>query len=291
MFQGSIPALITPLRNGAVDEKAFKAFVDWQIREGSSGLVPCGTTGESPTLSHEEHKAVVALCVEAAKGRVPVIAGAGSNSTDEAIDLARYAKEVGADAVLSVVPYYNKPSQEGMYQHFKAIAEAVDIPIFLYNVPGRTIVDMNPETMGRLAKLKNIVGVKDATDEIGRVPLQTLSCGKNFVQLCGEDSAAVGFNAQGGVGCISVSANAAPRLCADMQAATLKGDYASARAINDRLAKLHAAMFIEPSPGPAKYAVSLLGHCTADVRLPVLPPTAGAQKIIREAMTEAGVLN
>lgn len=291
MFQGSIPALITPLRNGAVDEKAFKAFVDWQIREGSSGLVPCGTTGESPTLSHEEHKAVVALCVEAAKGRVPVIAGAGSNSTDEAIDLARYAKEVGADAVLSVVPYYNKPSQEGMYQHFKAIAEAVDIPIFLYNVPGRTIVDMNPETMGRLAKLKNIVGVKDATDEIGRVPLQTLSCGKNFVQLCGEDSAAVGFNAQGGVGCISVSANAAPRLCADMQAATLKGDYKTAREINERLAKLHAAMFVEPSPGPAKYAVSLLGHCAPDVRLPVLPPTAGAQKIIREAMIEAGVLN
>jgi len=291
MFQGSIPALITPLRNGAVDEKAFKAFVDWQIREGSSGLVPCGTTGESPTLSHEEHKRVVALCVEAAAGRVPVIAGAGSNATDEAIDLARHAKEVGANAVLSVVPYYNKPSQEGMYQHFKAIAEAVDIPIFLYNVPGRTIVDMNPETMGRLAKLKNIVGVKDATDEIGRVPLQTLSCGEGFVQLCGEDSAAVGFNAQGGVGCISVSANVAPRLCADMQAATLRGDYKAARMINERLAKLHAAMFIEPSPGPAKYGVSLLGHCAPDVRLPVLPVTPEAQKVIRDAMTEAGVLN
>jgi 4-hydroxy-tetrahydrodipicolinate synthase len=291
MFSGSIPALITPFRNGALDEQAFVRLVDWQIEQGAGALVPCGTTGESATLSHDEHRRVVALCVEAARGRAPVIAGAGSNSTAEAIELTRHAKSVGAAAVLSVTPYYNKPSQEGLYAHFRAIAEAVDLPILLYNIPGRSIVDMSIETMGRLARLPNIVGLKDAVDELGRVPLQQQACGPDFIQLSGDDANAIGFNAIGGRGCISVTANVAPGLCAEMQQASLSGDYARARAINDRLAKLHIALFAEPSPGPVKYAASLLGRCTEDVRLPILPPSERVRALVREAMLDAGLVN
>jgi 4-hydroxy-tetrahydrodipicolinate synthase len=290
MFSGSIPALITPFRNGALDEKAFAAFVERQIAAGSNGLVPCGTTGESPTLSHEEHKRVIALCVEVAARRVPVIAGTGSNATDEAIDLTQFAKEAGADAVLQVTPYYNRPSQEGMYQHFKAIAEAVDIPIILYNVPRRCAVDLSAETMGRLAKLPNIVGVKDAAGDVKRVAAQREACGENFIQLCGEDDVAVDFNEAGGRGCITVTANVAPALSAQMQAATLKGDFAAARAIDAKLADLHKALFMEPSPCGAKYACSLLGICTEEVRLPIVPPTEKAREAIRAAMKKAGVL-
>jgi 4-hydroxy-tetrahydrodipicolinate synthase len=290
MFSGSIPALITPFRNGDVDEDAFVRLVEWQIKEGSNGLVPCGTTGESATLSHDEHRRVVALCVKAAAGRVPVIAGAGSNSTQEAIELARHAKSVGADAVLSVTPYYNKPSQAGLIAHYEAIAAAVDILILLYNIPGRSVVDVSVETMGRLAKIKTVVGVKDAVDELGRVPLQQAACGPDFVQLSGDDSNAIAYNAIGGNGCISVTANVAPRLCAEMQRASLAGDYATARAINDRLAALHMAMFVEPSPGPAKYAASLLGLCSEEVRLPILAPAEGSRAIIRDAMAAAGLL-
>ncbi len=291
MFTGSIPALITPFRDGHVDEKAFARLVERQIAEGSHALVPCGTTGESPTLSHEEHKRVIALCLEVSAGRVPVIAGAGSNATDEAIDLTRFAKSAGAQAVLSVAPYYNKPNQEGLYAHFAAIAEAVDIPIILYNIPGRSIVDIGVDTMARLARIANIVGVKDATGDLSRVARQTKACGDDFVQLSGEDATAIGFNAHGGVGCISVTANVAPRLCADMQSAMLRGDFATARRIDLRLAALHRALFIEPSPGGAKYACALLGLCEPDVRLPILQPSDSAQRQIRAAMIEAGLID
>ncbi|MET0183041.1 MAG: 4-hydroxy-tetrahydrodipicolinate synthase [Caulobacterales bacterium] len=291
MFSGSIPALITPLRNGIVDERAFQDLVEWQVKEGSSALVPCGTTGESPTLSHDEHRLVVRLCVEAAAGRVPVIAGAGSNSTDEAIDLTRFAKEAGAAAVLSVTPYYNKPSQAGMIAHFQAIAESADIPVIVYNIPGRSIVDMNSATMAALAKIPNIAGVKDATGDMDRVPELARLCGPDFVLLSGDDTSALGFNAMGGRGCISVTANVAPRLNAQMHAACLANDYDKAREINDRLARLHAALFIEPSPGGVKYAGSLLGLCTEEVRLPILPVTEPTKAIIREAMADAGLLN
>ncbi len=291
MFSGSIPALITPMRAGGVDERAFQDFVDWQIREGSSALVACGTTGESATLSHEEHRRVIALCVEAAAGRVPVIAGAGSNATSEAIELTKFAKQAGADAVLSATGYYNKPSQDGMVAHFKAVAEAADIPILLYNVPTRTIVEISVDTIGKLAKLSNIIGIKDASPDLSRVARIAKAAGKDFVQLAGDDGTAVGFHALGGVGCISVTANVAPRACAEMQAACAKGDYAAARAINDTLAALHHALFLEPSPGGAKYAASLLGKCAEDVRLPILPPSDGAKTAIRAAMAEAGVLN
>lgn len=291
MFSGSIPALITPLRNGIVDERAFQDFVDWQVKEGSSALVPCGTTGESPTLSHDEHKRVVQLCVEAAAGRVPVIAGAGSNSTEEAIDLTRFAKEAGAAGALSVVPYYNKPNQAGMIAHFKAIAEAVDLPIIIYNIPGRSVVDMTPATMAALAKIPHIVGVKDATGDMDRVPEHARLCGPDFVLLSGDDMSALGFNAMGGTGCISVTANVAPRLNARMHAACLNNDYVLAREINDRLARLHAALFIEPSPGGVKYAASLLGLCAEEVRLPILPVSEPTKAIIREILVEAGLLN
>ena len=288
MFRGSITALITPFRGGMVDEKAFAALVESQIAAGIHGLVPCGTTGESPTLSHDEHRKVVKLCVEVAAKRVPVMAGAGSNSTAETIGLAEYAKSVGADAALCVAGYYNRPSQEGLYQHFKALTDAVKLPIYLYNIPGRTIVDISPETMGRIAKFPNIAGVKDATGDLGRVPRQREACGADFIQISGNDDAQVGFNAMGGKGCISVSANVAPALCAQMQDATLKGDFKTAREIDDRLFDLHRALFIEPSPGGAKYACSLLGQCTSEVRLPILEPTDATKAQIRAAMARAG---
>lgn len=288
MIQGSYTALITPFRNGAVDETAFIAQVERQIEAGTHGLVPCGTTGESPTLSHAEHRRVVELCVETARGRVPVIAGAGSNSTAEALELVAHAKTVGADAALVVTGYYNKPNQAGLYAHFKALAQAAELPLILYNIPGRTIVDISVETMGELAKLDKIAGVKDATGDLGRVALQASACGDKFIQLSGNDESAVGFNAQGGVGCISVTSNLAPDLCAQMQNASLAGDYKTAKTINDKLSALHKALFIEPSPGPIKYACSLLGLCTDEVRLPLLPPSDGAKAQIRAAMRRAG---
>ena len=291
MFKGSIVALLTPFRNGAVDERAFQDFVEWQIAQGTHGLVPCGTTGESPTLSHGEHKRVVALCVEATKRRVPVIAGTGSNSTAEAIDFTRHAKSAGADAALIVCPYYNRPTQEGLYQHFKAIHDAVELPIIIYNIPIRTAVDMSVATMARLAKLTNIVGVKDATNDLAR-PLRTRQAiGADFCMLSGEDVTALAFNAQGGVGCISVTANVAPRACADMQEAWQKGDIARATRINDRLAALHDALFVETSPAPVKYAASLLGKATPEVRPPLVAASAEAQAKVQQAMRVAGVLN
>ncbi|MCT8973002.1 4-hydroxy-tetrahydrodipicolinate synthase [Microbaculum marinisediminis] len=292
MFTGSITALITPFSNGAVDEKAFQDFVDWQITEGTNGLVPVGTTGESPTLSHEEHKRVVELCIEAAQKRVPVIAGAGSNNTAEAIDLAKHAEQAGADAVLVVTPYYNKPSQEGLYRHYKAINDAIGIPIFIYNIPGRSVVDMSVETMARLFRdCDNIVGVKDATANLSRPSLQRMACGKDFIQLSGEDPTALAFNAHGGVGCISVTSNVAPRLCAEFQRACLAGDYAAALDYQDRLMPLHRALFIETSPAPVKYAISLLGRITPLVRLPVVEVSESTKAEVRDAMVHAGILN
>jgi len=292
MFRGSITALLTPFADGAVDEKAFSSFVDWQIKEGSHGLVPMGTTGESPTVSHEEHRRVIEICVDVADRRVPVIAGAGSNSTEEAISLTRFAEDIGADAVLSVVPYYNKPTQDGLYAHFRAIADAVDIPIIIYNVPGRTVANISVETLARLSHdCKNIIGTKDASADLTRPSRQRLASGKDFIQLSGEDGTALGFNAHGGVGCISVTANVAPRLCAEFQEATLKGDYAKALALQDRLMPLHHAMFVETSPGPVKYAASLLGLCSPEARLPMVPVVESTKKAVREAMIHAGLLN
>jgi 4-hydroxy-tetrahydrodipicolinate synthase len=273
MFKGSIPALLTPFaEDGGVDEAGFAAHVEWQIAEGSTGLVPVGTTGESPTLSHAEHKRVVELCVELAKGRVPVIAGAGSNNTTEAVELARHAEKAGADALLVVTPYYNKPTQKGLIAHYSAIAQAVSLPIFIYNIPGRSVIDMTPETMGHLSETyHNIVGVKDATGKIERVSEQRITCGKDFIQLSGEDATALGFNAHGGVGCISVTANVAPKLCAEFQAATLAGDYARALELQDRLMPLHKAIFMEPGVCGAKYALSKLGRMSRAVRSPLVP--------------------
>lgn len=290
MVHGSIPALITPFRNGIVDEQAFQALVARQIAEGTHGLVPCGTTGESVTLTTKEHVRVVEMCVEAAARKVPVIAGAGSNNTAHAIELAEQAKRAGADAVLVVAPYYNKPSQDGMFAHFKAINDAVDIPIYLYNVPGRTVVDILPETVGRLAQLKNVVGIKDASNDLGRIAKHRALAGENFNQLSGDDPNAIGFNAHGGRGCISVTANVAPKLCAQLQEATLQGAYDTARAIEDKLWPLHKAMFCEPSPAPAKYACSLLGLCTDEVRLPITPCSDAAKAQVRSAMTHAGLI-
>ena len=270
-FRGSFTALVTPFKNGSVDEKAFRGLVDWQIAEGTNGLVPVGTTGESPTLSHEEHNEVVEWCVEQAKGRVPVVAGAGSNSTKEAIALAQHAEEAGADAVLVVTPYYNKPTQEGLYQHFKAINDAIGIPIIIYNIPPRSVIDMSVDTMKRLFELKNIAGVKDATANMVRVSQQRAAMGPDFNQLSGEDATALGFNAHGGHGCISVTSNVAPRLCSEFQASCLKGDYAGALKIQDKLMPLHTALFIETSPAPVKYALSLIGKCAETVRLPMVP--------------------
>ena len=288
-IRGSIPALITPMKDGKVDEAAFRKLVNWQIEQGSHGLVPCGTTGESPTLSHEEHMRVVEICVEEARGRVPVIAGAGSNATAEAISLTRHAKQVGADAVLSVTGYYNKPSQEGMYRHFAAIADAVDIPILVYNIPGRAIVEMSVELMARLAKLKNIVGVKDATANLARPLRERAACGKDWRLISGEDATTLGYMVQGGHGCISVTANVAPKLCADFQNACAQGAWDTALALQEQLMPLHDAMFVEPSPAPVKYAGSLLGICTDEVRLPLVAATDAAKAKIREAMASAGL--
>ncbi len=293
MFRGSFPALVTPFdATGALDETAFRNFVEWQISEGSHGLVPVGTTGESPTLTHDEHKRVVELCVEVANKRVPVIAGAGSNNTDEAIDLAQHAEGAGADAVLVVTPYYNKPNQRGLYAHYAAIAKAISLPIFIYNIPGRSIIDMSVDTMASLARdFSNIVGTKDATAKMDRVSEQRHGCGTDFIQLSGEDGTALGFNAHGGVGCISVTANVAPRLCAAFQTATLEGDYATALEYQDRLMPLHKALFIEPNPGGTKYALSKLGHMTDTQRLPLVDVEAETRSAIDDAMRHAGLLN
>jgi len=291
MFAGSMPALITPFRDGAVDEKAFQEFVEWQIDEGSHGLVPCGTTGESPTLSHDEHKRVVELCIEVANGRVPVIAGAGSNSTAEAIELAVHAKSAGADAVLVVTPYYNKPTQEGMYQHYKAIHDEADIPVIIYNIPGRSIVNMSTETMARLAELPNIVGVKDSTGSPERTSATRMILGSDFCQMSGEDAIALAIAAHGGHGCISVTANVAPRLVSEFQNACMAKDFATALEYQDRLLPLHIALFMETSPGPIKYAVSLLDRATEDVRLPMVPISDKTKEHVQVAMKSAGILN
>jgi 4-hydroxy-tetrahydrodipicolinate synthase len=274
-----------------VDEEAFRAHVGWQIENGTHGLVPVGTTGESPTLSHKEHERVVEICVEEARGRVPVVAGAGSNSTEEALGFSRHAEKVGADALLIVTPYYNKPTQEGLYRHFKAINDAVGIPIIIYNIPGRSVVDMSVETMARLFELKNIAGVKDATANIARVSQQRQAMGPDFIQLSGEDATALGFMAHGGHGCISVTSNVAPRLCSEMQEACLKGDYAGALAIQDRLMPLHTALFVETNPSPAKHCLSELGRMSDEVRLPMLPVSEGTKQVLRSAMRHAGLIN
>lgn len=293
MLKGSITALVTPFdRNGAFDEKSFRSFVNWQIQEGTNGLVPVGTTGETPTLSHDEHKRVIEVCIEVADKRVPVIAGAGSNNTREAIELAQHAEKAGADAVLIVTPYYNKPNQRGLYEHFSAIAREISVPIVIYNIPGRSIIDMLPETMGRLvADHKNIVAVKDATGRIERVSEQRAVCGKDFIQLSGEDATALGFNAHGGHGCISVSSNIAPRLCAAFQAACLSGDYAKALEYQDRLMPLHKALFVEPNPAGPKYALSRLGLMEPVVRSPMVQVEESTRLIIDRAMQHAGLIN
>ena len=293
MFKGSFPALVTPFDDsGALDEGAFEAFVEWQIASGSHGLVPVGTTGESPTLSHDEHKRVVELCVQKAGKRVPVIAGAGSNNTAEAIDFARHAEQAGADALLVVTPYYNKPNQRGLFVHFAQIAEAVSLPIFIYNIPGRSVIDMNVETMANLAAdFDNIVGTKDATGKMDRVSEQRAACGDDFIQLSGEDATALGFNAHGGVGCISVTANVAPRLCADFQEVMLAGDYATALQHQDRLMPLHKALFIEPNPGGTKYALSRLGHMSETQRSPLVQIKGSTRETVDSALRYAGLLN
>ena len=292
MLRGSITALVTPFaKSGGFDEKAFRAFVDWQIAEGSNGLVPVGTTGESPTVSHEEHRQVVKVCVEVAKGRVPVIAGAGSTNTEEAVGLVQYAEKIGADAALVVTPYYNKPTQRGLYAHYAAVARATSLPILIYNIPPRSVIDMTPETMGRLAHdFKNIVGVKDATGKVERVSEQRMTCGKDFIQLSGEDASALGFNAHGGVGAISVTSNVAPRLCAEFQEATLNGDKDKALELQDRLLPLHKAIFIEPGVSGAKYALSKLGKIDNVVRSPLVTVEAETAARIDAALKHAGLI-
>jgi len=290
MLHGSNTALITPFKNGAVDEAAFAKLVDWQVVQGSHGLVPCGTTGESPTLSHGEHQRVVEICIEAVAGRVPVIAGAGSNSTAEAVAFTQHAAKAGADAVLHVTPYYNKPTQAGLIAHFEAISDASALPIVIYNIPGRSIVDMTPETMGVLAKRDNIIGVKDATADMARVGQQAAQCGADFIQLSGEDESAVAFNQQGGRGCISVVSNIVPDLCAAMQNASLDGDIATAEAMQVKLVPLIRALFCESSPSPIKYAMARLGHCAEDIRLPLLPATAATRAQVDAALAELGLI-
>ena len=290
MFKGSMPALVTPFKNGELDVDTLKKLVEWHIAEGSHAIVPVGTTGESPTLSHEEHGRVIEIVVETVAGRVPVIAGAGSNATAEGIGLIRHAQKAGADAALVVTPYYNKPTQAGLIAHYTALHEASDLPIVIYNIPSRSVVDMTPETMGQLAKLPRIVGVKDATGKIERVSAQRATCGADFIQLSGEDATALGFNAHGGVGCISVTANVAPRLCAEFQEATLRGDFATALAYQDRLMPLHEAIFLEPGLAGAKYGLSLLGLCSEEVRLPLVGLTDGTKARIKAAREFAGLL-
>ncbi|MET0576600.1 MAG: 4-hydroxy-tetrahydrodipicolinate synthase [Mesorhizobium sp.] len=293
MLRGSLTALVTPFdKSGRLDEKAFRAFVEWQIGEGTTGLVPVGTTGESPTLSHDEHRQVVKACVEVAKGKVPVVAGAGSNNTEEAVGLVKYAEQIGADAVLVVTPYYNKPTQRGLYAHYAAVAKATSLPIIIYNIPPRSVIDMTPETMGRLAHdFKNIVGVKDATGKVERVSEQRLTCGKDFIQLSGEDASALGFNAHGGVGCISVTSNVAPRLCAEFQEATLNNDKEKALELQDRLMPLHKAIFLEPGVSGAKYALSRLGKVENALRSPLMTVENSTAEKIDAAMKHAGLIN
>ena len=291
MFRGSIPALVTPFRDEAFDENGYRSFVAWQIAEGSHGLVPCGTTGEGATLDSDEHRRAVTACVEVAAGRVPVIAGCGSNDTRTAIALTRAAKAAGADAALHVPPYYNRPNQEGIYAHLAAVAEAVDIPIMLYNVPSRTITDISVETMGRLAKIANIVAVKDATGNLARVTAQRLACGTDFIQLSGNDDMALGFNAMGGQGCISVTANVAPRLCADFQNACLSNDWDTALTLQDKLYPLHAALFSDASPGPVKYALGRVRpDFASDLRLPMTPPGEASRKAVDAALAHADIV-
>ncbi|MGA7974893.1 MAG: 4-hydroxy-tetrahydrodipicolinate synthase [Pseudolabrys sp.] len=290
-FRGSFTALVTPFKNGSVDEQAFRGLVEWQIEEGTNGLVPVGTTGESPTLSHDEHKQVIEWCIDQVNGRVPVIAGAGSNSTKEAIDFSQHAEKAGANAVLVVTPYYNKPGQEGLYQHFKAINDAIGIPIIIYNIPARSVIDMSVDTMKRLWELKNIAGVKDATANVVRASDQRAAMGPGFNQMTGEDASALGFMAHGGHGCISVTANVAPRLCAEFQGACLKGDFATALNIQDKLMPLHHALFVETNPSPAKYALSVLGKCADTVRLPMVPVSDKTKTLVRNAMVHAGLVN
>ncbi|MBM3565194.1 MAG: 4-hydroxy-tetrahydrodipicolinate synthase [Alphaproteobacteria bacterium] len=291
MFQGSFVALVTPFKNGAVDESAFEKLVEWQISEGTDGLVPCGTTGESPTLSHEEHRRVVEICIKVANGRRPVVAGTGSNSTEEAIALTQHAKKAGANAALIVTPYYNKPTQEGMYQHFKAIHDAADLPIIVYNIPPRSVVDMSVETMARLAKLPNIVGVKDATMDLTRPMKTRMAIGPKFCMMSGEDSTAVNFLAGGGDGCISVAANVAPRMCAEVQKLWRANKAHEAVALQQRLMPLHLDLFCETNPAPAKYALSLLGKCQPDVRLPLVQLADASREKVRRAMQAAGLIN
>ena len=291
MLKGSMPALITPFKNGAVDLEGLKALVEWHIAEGSHGLVPVGTTGESPTLSHEEHEAVVSAVVEAAAGRIPIVAGAGSNNTAESLRFMHHAEDVGASAALVVTPYYNKPTQEGLIAHFKTLHDACDLPIVIYNIPGRSVVDMSPETMGELAKLPRIIGVKDATGDLARVCQQRIRCGPDFLQISGEDATAHGFNAQGGIGCISVTANVAPALCAQLQEACLAGDYSAALTLQDRLMPLHQAIFTEPGLVGAKYGLSLLGRCEDSVRLPLTPLSEVTKALIKQAMEHAELLS
>ncbi len=291
MFRGSMPALVTPFKDGELDLDTLRALVDWHIDQGSHGIVPVGTTGESPTLSHEEHETVIEVVVQAARGRVPVIAGAGSNNTREGIRLLCHAEAVGADAALVVTPYYNKPTQAGLIAHYTALHDCCGLPIVIYNIPGRSVIDMTPATMGELARLPRIVGVKDATGRIERVSQQRAACGADFIQLSGEDATALGFNAHGGTGCISVTANVAPRLCSEFQQATLAGDYKAALDYQDRLMPLHEAIFLEPGLAGAKYGLSLLGLCSPEVRLPLVGLTEGTRDAIRAAMVHAGLLN
>ncbi len=290
MFKGSYTALITPFRNGAIDEDAFVRFVEWQLSEGTHGLVPVGTTGESPTLDHDEHKRVVDLTIKAAAGRAPVIAGAGSNATAEAVDFAKHAESAGANGLLVVTPYYNKPTQEGLYQHFKAVNDAVQIPIIIYNIPGRSVIDMSVETMTRLFSLDNIAGVKDATADLARVSQQRAAMGQGFNQLSGEDATALGFMAHGGDGCISVTSNVAPRLCAEFQNACLAGDFAKALELQDRLMPLHDCLFLETNPSPAKYALWRLGFCETEARLPLVPLKETTKQAVEEAMIKTGLI-
>ncbi|WP_323784034.1 4-hydroxy-tetrahydrodipicolinate synthase [Thalassovita sp.] len=290
MFKGSFPALVTPFKNGELDLETLKKLVEWHIGEGTNGFVPVGTTGESPTLTHREHETVVEETVKAAAGRVPVIAGAGSNNTLEGIRLIKHAEKVGADAALVVTPYYNKPTQRGLIAHFTALHDCCDLPIIIYNIPGRSVVDMTPETMGELAKLPRIIGVKDATGDLARVSQQRAACGADFCQLSGEDATALGFNAHGGTGCISVTANVAPKLCAEFQAATLAGDYAKALDYQDRLMPLHEAIFIEPGLVGAKYAMAKLGLCSEEVRLPLTGLLDSTKAKIDAAMAHAGLI-
>ncbi len=290
-IRGSLPALVTPFKDGALDLDTLKHLVEWHIAQGSSGIVPVGTTGESPTLSHDEHRKVIEVVVQTVAGRVPVVAGAGSNNTAEGVDLIRHAEKVGADAALVVTPYYNKPTQRGLIAHFTAMHEASALPIIIYNIPPRSVIDMMPDTMGELARLPRIIGVKDATGKIERVSMQRMTCGADFIQLSGEDATALGFNAHGGTGCISVTANVAPKLCAEFQAATLAGDYATALKYQDRLMPLHEAIFIEPGLCGAKYGLSLLGLCAQEVRLPLVGLTDSTKARIKAAMVHAGVIS